>query len=287
MLKLIIYKDKITTTQWEPELNDWIENDIKTLDNPITKYFDRYVFIKDDVTVEDFMKHLEYYEKDIDFCFSGYNNDVPLRPFLDEMREEVSEEMSSDLADIELVWQGEILNNTICVFGHILAFLSEDKLKEVGEENDLPHDVSWLPINVWKHCKMSLNDVILINNLGTVEDITDELVYEGYHYWTFFDIVSNFLADITINGTPEERNKIASQIVNKQYDVKEVAKNQEQATYWMSFLETELEEMKLTMEDAVDGEDYERAEIIKKDMESVEKELGDLREEVERYRVKK
>jgi hypothetical protein len=287
MLKLIIYKDKITTTQWESELNDWVENDIKILEGPITKYFDRYVFIKDDVTVEDFMNHLEYYEKDIDFCFSGYNNDVPLRPFLDEMKEDVSEEMSSDLGEIELVWQGEILNNTICLFGHILAFLSDEKIKELGEENDLPHDVSWLPINVWKHCKMSLNDIILINNLGTVEEITDELVYEGYHYWTFFDIVSNFLADITINGTPEERNKIATQIINKQYDVKEVAKNPEQATYWMSFLETELEEMKMHMEDAVDGEDYEKAEVIKKDMEAVEKELGSLRDEVEHYRGKK
>ena len=32
MQKIIIYKDKITLNQWESDKNDWVENDIKTLD---------------------------------------------------------------------------------------------------------------------------------------------------------------------------------------------------------------------------------------------------------------
>ncbi|TXI88444.1 MAG: hypothetical protein E6Q36_05640 [Chryseobacterium sp.] len=100
MLKLIIYKDKITTTKWEEELKDWTEHDISTLDQPITKYFDRYVHIKEDVTVEDFMRHLERYEKDIDFCFAGYNNDVPLRPFLDELSEEPKDNIGKEYRKI-------------------------------------------------------------------------------------------------------------------------------------------------------------------------------------------
>lgn len=287
MLKIIIYKDKITATQFETELNDWIEYDITTLNQPLAKYFNRYVYIKEDVTVEDFMNHLERYEAEIDICFAGYNNEVPLRLFLEEMREEPKEGIGSDYSDVELVWQGEILNNTIGIFGHLLAFLSEEKTNEVGEENATPINLNWLPINVWKHCKFTASDIIMINNLGTIDDLQDELFFEGYRHWTLFEIISNFLTDITFNGTPEQRNKIASQLANKDYDVKEVAKNQEQAAYWFSFLEAELEELQEKLNEALETEAYEDADKLKKDIDAVVKELEVLREEVERYNIKK
>ena len=287
MQKIIIYKDKITLNQWESDKNDWVENDIKTLGGPITKHFSTYVLIKDDVTVEDFFNHLEYYEKDIDYCFSGYNNDVPLRLFLDEMRQEIEDDKKGDFSDVELIWQGEILNNTFCLFGHVLAFLSDKKIEEVGEDNNVPHDISLLPINCWKDCLFYANEVVLINNLGTVEELTDDLVFEGYHYWTLFDVISKFIAAISLNGTPEERNKLASQIVNKQYDVKEVAKNPDQANYWLTILESELEELKISSSNAIESEEYERAEVLKKDMESLESEIKILKEEVKKYKINK
>lgn len=287
MQKIIIYKDKITLNQWESDKNDWVENDIKTLGGPITKHFSTYVIIKEDVTVEDFFNHLEYYEKDIDYCFSGYNNDVPLRLFLDEMRQEIEDDKKGDFSDVELIWQGEILNNTFCLFGHVLAFLSDKKIEEIGEENNVPHDIGLLPINCWKDCLFYINEVVLINNLGTVDELTDELVFEGYHYWTLFEVISRFMSAISLNGTPEERNKLASQIVNKSYDVKEVAKNPDQANYWLTFLESELEELKISSSDAIESEEYERADVLKKDMESLESELKILKEEVKKYKINK
>jgi hypothetical protein len=286
MLKLIIYKDKITATQWKPEIEDWIENDIKTLDSPITKYFNRYVFVKEDVTVEDFLKHLEYYEKDIDFCFSGYNNDVPLRLYLDDMRTEIDVEKICVCDELEMVWQGEILSNTICVFGNLLAFLSEEKAAKLAPENNVAYNVNYLSINSWKHCKFVLNDTILINNLGSIEDMTDDLVFEGYHFWTLFDIISSFLSEITMNGTPEERNKTALQIANKDYDVKEVAQHEEQANFWLIFLESELEEMQLGLSEAEESEEYEQATVLKKDIDVIKKELKELKYEIKKYKKK-
>jgi hypothetical protein len=131
------------------------------------------------------------------------------------------------------------------------------------------------------------NEVVLINNLGTVEELTDDLVFEGYHYWTLFDVISKFIAAISLNGTPEERNKLASQIVNKQYDVKEVAKNPDQANYWLTILESELEELKISSSNAIESEEYERAEVLKKDMESLESEIKILKEEVKKYKINK
>ena len=71
MVKITIYKDKITATKHNKDENTYTEHDISKLDGSILKYLNRIVDIKLDVTVEDFMKHLERYEKDIDYCFSG------------------------------------------------------------------------------------------------------------------------------------------------------------------------------------------------------------------------
>lgn len=283
MLRLIIYKDKITTTKWEEEKNDWSEHDISALEAPITSYFDRNVEIKQDVTVEDFMNHLRRYEKDVDFCFYGFSDGIPLKLYLDEM-EEVSE-ITHDLGEIELCWEGEILSDELMLFGYLRAYLTPEKIEELGELNNIPHDISFLPINVWKKCLLRFNERILVHNLGEIDNINSELVFDGYKAWTFFDVVSNFVADITMNGTPEERNSKADSFVNKKYDVKEVAKDREQAQYWMDFLIEELAEMKEQMKTTLENEEYENAEVLQKDINAVAAELKTLKEEVEKNNI--
>lgn len=283
MLKLIIYKDKITTTKWEEEKNDWTEHDITSLKEPITAYFDRNVEIKQDVTVEDFMNHLRKYEKDIDFCFYSFSDGIPLKLYFDEM--DSPTDVAHDLGEVEMCWEGEILNDELMLFGYLRAYLTPEKIAEVGEMNNIPHDISFLPINVWKNCYFRFNEGILVHNLGEIDNINSELVFEGYKAWTFFDVLSNFIADITMNGTPEERNSKAESFVNKKYDVKEVAKDREQAQYWLDFLEEELKEMNEKMRETLENEEYENAEVLQKDINAVTEELKTLKEEVEKYNL--
>jgi len=279
MLKLIIYKDKITTTKWEEENNDWSEHDISLLDAPISAYFDRNVEIKQDVTIEDFMNHLKRYEKDIDLCFYGFADGIPLKLFLEEM--EKPTDITHEFGEIEMSWEGEILNDELMLFGYLRAYLIPEKVVQ----NNVPHDISFLPINIWKNCFFRFNERILIHNLGEIDNIHSELVFEGYKTWTLFEVISNFIADITMNGTPEERNKKAENFVNKKYDIKEVAKDKLQAQYWLDFLETELEEMKEQMKTTLENEEYENADVLQKDINAVTEELKILKEEVEKYNL--
>lgn len=279
MLKVIIYKDKITATKWDDESKIWAEHDISKSDGPIVKYLNRMVEIKPDVTVEDFMLHLEKHESVIDYCFSDYMNDLSIRIFLDEMKKETA---TTDLEEVVLCWEGEVINDDLVIVGYLMAWMKEEKIKELGEEYDQPHDISFLSLQIWKKCKFSLSEGIMINNFGDMNNMTSEIVFTGFYRWTLFDVISNFLSDLSINGSPEERDKLFLQMQTKKFDIKEVANNPEQAEFWMAFLENELSNLKALLSDCLDEEEYEKVPKLKKDILTVEKEINELKEEIKK-----
>lgn len=285
MLKVIIYKDKITATKWDEDAKIWSEHDISKSDGPIVKYLNRMVEIKPDVTVEDFMLHLEKHETVIDYCFSDYMNDLSLRTFLDDMNKESIE---TDLEEVVLCWEGEIINEDLVIAGYLMAWMKEEKIKELGEEYDQPHDISFLSLQIWKKCKFSLSEGIVINDFGDISNISNmssinnEIIFSGFYRWTLFDVISNFLGDLSINGSPEERDKLFAQMQTKEFDIKEVAKNIEQAEFWVAFLENELANLRALLSDSLDEEEYERVPKLKKDIASAEKEINELKEEIKK-----
>lgn len=279
MVKVIIYKDKITTTEWQEKEQNWVEYDISKLDAQFTKYFNRIVEIKEGVTVEDFMNHLEKYEPLIDLCFAGFMNDVPLRPFLDEMKEDV--ENKTDIEEVEMAWEGEILNEDMAIIGYLRGWLTDKKIEEIGQEFDVPHDLGLLPISVYKKCQLNLNENIVINDLGKIEDLKKIEVFDGFYSWTLHEVIANFLSDLTLNGSPEERNKLAEELQTKKFDVKEVSRNKDQAEFWLSFLQAELNDLNYAIGIATEEENYEQASKLKKDIDAVEAELKSLEKEIE------
>lgn len=279
MLKVIIYKDKITATKWEDEAKLWIEYDISKTDGPIVKYLNRVVEVKPDVTVEDFMLHLEKHESVIDYCFSDYMNDLSLKTFLDDMNKESTE---TDLEEVVLCWEGEIINDDLVIVGYLMAWMKEEKIKELGDEYDQPHDISFISLGVWKKCKFSLNDGIMINDFGDMVNMKNDVIFSGIYRWTLFDVISNFLGDLSINGSPEERDKLFAQMKSKKIDIKEIAKNPEQSEFWIAFLENELENLKILLASSLDEEEYESVPKLKKDIVLAEKEIGELKEEIKK-----
>jgi hypothetical protein len=278
MSKIIIYKDKITAT--EQQGNEWIEKNISKSDDHLTVYFNRLVEIKPDVTVEDFMRHLEKHEILIDYCFSGFTNKVPLRLFLNEMEKESGD---TDIGDVELIWEGEILDEELVIMGFLRGWLKKEKVEELGQQYDIPHDISFVPINLIKNCKFVLNEDMIINNLGDINEMKKEVLFYGFYKWTLFEVISNFLGDLMVNGSPENRDKLYSQMENKKYDIQEVSKDRSQADFWLSFLEAELEDLKHSMTYALENEEYENASKLKAQIDAVRIELRDLQVEIDKH----
>jgi hypothetical protein len=279
MIKITIYKDKITATK-RNEDNTLSEHDISKLDGTILKYLNRVVEVKPDVTIEDFMKHLERYEMAIDYCFSDYLKGHPFRLFLDDMNLRESE---TDLEEIELCWEGEIINEDFIMIGYLRGWISDEKIKELGPEYEFPQEVNFIPIHVWKNCLFRLNDNIIINHLGDEETLEKEVVFAGIYSWTLYEVISKFLEELSLNGSPNERDELLVLMENKKYDVKEIAKNAEQTEFWLAFLKDELKDLRTLMENSNEVEDYEQSNILKKEIEASEKELFNLIEEVKKY----
>lgn len=286
MLKLIIYKDKITINKWEDNSNSWGEFDILKLEGSITKYFNKVVEIKQDVTVQDFMNHLERYESIIDYCFSDYLKQVPFRKFFDDMNKDGE---GSDFCDVELCWEGEIISGNLAMIGYLRAWLKDEKIQELAEESkispeqfEVPHEVSLMPIHMWKDCNMFLNEHIIINDLGEVNVLKRDVLFSGFYRWTLFDVISQFFQEISMSGSPDERDKIFSDIKDKKYNVKEIAKSKDQYDFWLVFLEQELIDLNKSMDLALENEEYEKAAKLKFDIETSEKELLELKEEIKK-----
>ena len=277
--KIIIYKDKITSTDWDKESGTWVEKNIAHTSGSIPKYFNRVVEVHPDVTVYDFMKHLETYESVIDYFFSDFSKEIPLRLFLNELEKDAPE---SDLEDVELFWEGEIIEAGLSVTGYLRGWLPESKVKELGEEYDIPRMVNFLPINTWKNCKFMLSEYLPIIDFGSNEEIRNELVFEGLYRWTLFEVISNFIAELS-NGSPiEDRDKLFSEMQNKQFNIQEVSADREKSDFWLFFLASDIEETKLLMDIALEKEEYEKLAELKLKLESAESELKKLSEAIDK-----
>jgi len=275
MFKIIIYKNKLTSTSWDDITQSWLETEILATDS-LTKYFHKIVEIKEDVTVEDFMYHLDKYEKDINYCFAGYMDSIPLKLYIEDMKKEPVKE--TDIKEVELFWFGEILNEELNILGAVRGWL-KDAAKDKGLNVEVPYGLEFTPLNTWKHCPLILNENIVINDFGDIEAMTKNVVFDGFKVWTLHDVISNFLCDLTENGSPEERDALVNQIENKKYNIHEVAQDAEQTEFWLGFLQAELEDSKMLMEKALDEENYEEAARLKTTIEILTKEIIDLKKE--------
>jgi len=284
MQKLTVYKDKLTVTKWEENNKSWAEYDISKLEGSIAKYFNKIVEVKSDVTIQDFINHLEKHESIIDYCFSDYLKDIPLRKFIDDMNKQ---EADTDFGEVELCWEGEIINDDLAIIGYLRAWLKDEKIKELGEEYEVPHDIALLPIHVWKTCKFILNENIIVNNLGEMSDLKKEIVFAGFYRWTLFEVISHFLEELCMNGAPEDRDKLYAEMEDKRYNLKEIVKSKEQSDLWLAFLGQELKDLNVMMDSALESEDYEKASKLKVDIEETKKELLELKEELKKNGAEK
>lgn len=276
MFKVIIYKDKITSTLWDDKTQAWLEIEILESE-PLSKHFHKLVEIKEGVTVEDFMLHLEKHERDIDYCFAGYMDSIPLKLYLEDMRKEPVR--GTDIKEIEMFWFGEILNEEISIIGAIRGWLFEEAAKEKGLNPDVPYGMEFTPISIWKKCPFVLNENIVINDFGEIEAMSETMVFDGFKSWSLHEVISNFLCDLTENGSPEDRDTIVSQMEGKKYDIHEVSQDKEQTEFWLGFLQAELNDSKAAMDKALEEENYESAAKLKTTIEIIGKEILELKKE--------
>lgn len=285
MIKIIIYKDKITYVDWDVESQNFHEYEIGK--EGLTRHFNKIVEIKPDVTIEHFVRHLEKYEQIIDLCFSSYSDGIPLRKFIDDMEKETK--IKSDISTVELIWEGDMVNEDLVIIGYLRGWLTEERIQEFGPDSDVPHDLSFVSLSAYKSCILTLDENIVVHDFGSTMDLKKmveeekEVILDGFYSWTLYDVIANFLSDISSNGSPEERDALATQVQSTKFDAEEISKNKGQAELWKVLLESKIESLQKDKEVATEEEDYERASQLKKEIELLVTNLRDLLNAIKKH----
>ena len=285
MINIIIYKDKITYVDWDVESQNFHEYVIGK--EGLTRHFNKIVEIKPDVTIEHFVRNLEKYEQIIDLCFSSYSDGIPLRKFIDDMEKETK--IKSDISTVELIWEGDMVNEDLVIIGYLRGWLTEERVQEFGPDSDVPHDLSFVSLSAYKSCVLTLDENIVVHDFGSTMDLKKmveeekEVILDGFYSWTLHDVIANFLSDISSNGSPEERDALATQVQSNKFNAEEVSKNKGQSELWKALLESKIESLQKDKEVATEEEDYERASQLKKEIELLNTNLRDLLSAIKKH----
>jgi len=286
MYKVIIHKHKITFNQWDNEKQDWYEEDIKD-SGPISKFFSKTVEIQSDVTVEDFMKHLQTYEQDIDFCFAGFTNGVSIKLFLEEMNKEPDSVF--EVKEVQLFWFGEYLDSNLKIDGGLIAMLTKETAKEKGLDHEEPFGLEFIAINNWKTSPLKLNENVIIVDFGCPGDHEqkEEVILDGFKYWNLFEIISSFLYVLSENGSPKQREEKIAILESQKFDVDNLGTNKAQVELFQRYLQEEIECIRSKMEVAVNEEKFEVAAELKAKTTILKEELKKLNIELVKLNVAK
>lgn len=279
MQKVIIHKDKITLAIFDEAKETWHETEISKDGERLGKYFNKLVEVKEDVKVEDFMNLLHRHEQEIDYCFSAFMDELPFSLFYADMNSGVGEG-NSDLEAVEMFWSIEIINNELIMLGTLRGWLSEDRAKELDVSMDIPHDISFLSLSLWKNAFFEVNEFYTLRDLGHIDNLEEKILHEGINRWTLFELIRDFLCEITVNGSPEQREKLLEEMEKKSYDINELAKDKEQALFWLDVLQGETDDCKNQIQRALDEEEYEMVSSLKNKLKILEQEIADINGEL-------
>lgn len=281
---LKINKSKISVIETEENSENFIEKNIEDLKHPISRYFSYIVEIADDVTIEDFMNHLRKHSEVIDSCFYSYIQGESIVQYCDLANKEPGEKYFVDI--VELFWATELYEDQYCLFGTFHGMIKDEKNLnnlEEGDLNSFPLDLT--PINNWKHCKIIINDTIRVSY---VDESNENDIIRLKNKWTLFELLQHFLAELMCYGSLENQQKEIESFNSSQlkYEGFRVDPNfadkldKEELTAFIEEVEMQIEITKSALEVAVEEDDFESANELKKETEELSLELEKMRKKL-------
>lgn len=281
---LRINKNSITSFELNEKTEKFEEKNIKDLNYPFTRYFSQVVELADDLTIEDFMYHLKNYSEIIDLCFYGYTNGESIVQYCDLASQDCEEKYFVDT--VELFWATELFEDEYCLFGTFHGTITQEenyKHIEANRSNSFPLDL--IPINQWKHCKMIINEVI---RASSIDEDDQSQILKLRNRWTLFELIEYFLYELMCYGSVENQAKeIESYKENKtkyegfRVDPEFAEKlNKEELIAFVGEIESQIELTKEALKIAVEDDDFESANELKKEGEELESELSKMKQKL-------
>lgn len=224
MEKVIITSTKILFAKWNGTSEEWEEMDITKLDKPISWYMPHVIEVRQGVTIEDVLRVLGKFEDQVDTVYAGYMENCKLRDLLNEIDKEADNDLTDKLECIEFYWNTNLipLEDDVAEF-RLHRFASFRGIIPSGAEEDFEDDemslileeyyeMSIVALRNFKLVPIELNDLVQYIEPEDDTIMLEESILDCSEDWTFHDFVSCLLTELSIYGTPEEKEKLITEM---------------------------------------------------------------------------
>lgn len=219
-----IYKDKIIATVYNSETKREEEINIIEQDESLLNYFKDKIEIDKNVTVLDLMKFLQRENHVIDTVFFSWNGGIPIKVFLDWVKEHPGEENKSFKKVIFTQFVAKVEDKVELV-----------KSVTVEDYKNESYGLDLSPISEWYHLPIEIDPDVEIE-------------------FSLFDFLAVFLDELTYYGRPENQISQTKEILETLKEFNEASS--EPITFTLEQLQDKLNQ-------ALQREDYEAASILR------------------------
>lgn len=232
---------------------------------PIYVYFQNIVEIDNKVTLGDILHTLIAYEADIDSMFMGCTHGKRLRPYYEEMIQAPAKKRT-DLSHLEITWAADFYRaDNLNHDNELYMSLHVNGVSKDGEGANY-FALSRAHLNDWKHLKVELNDLLMVNDFIISQssetgksEIHVVTLLEARKEITLYDFISGVMAELTMFGYPEQRDE-------KFDDINGIIQNAEDESW-----ENDLQQKERELSEAIEAEHYERAAKLKMEIDNLKK----------------
>jgi hypothetical protein len=278
------YKDKITTFVFDDLKGDFLETDINELCLPLNRHLSKFVDFEEDFTVKDFITHLNNHKKDIENIFSSYMNNVSFDEIYEEILQEKEPDYLDDINELEIVWETDLFKDK-----EIKEYFIHERISYIGvyfDENENEEDeiyiksMNFMPMRNWKDLPISINRFITYQEINYNERTNNfskpKNKLAGLKSVSLFQLISGFLSELTIYGSPKTQLEISKKINSKIEEMKDSGK--ESFEFSIPFDDLETDEFKsknstklleIELKKALEEEEYLRAKQIKEKLDKL------------------
>lgn len=232
MEKVIITSTKILYAKWNGVDEVWDKTDITKMEKPISWFLPHPVEVADGVTTQDLLLLLGKHEEHVDLVFAGYMQDCKLKDLLLELEKEPTDPTLGEKLDcIEFYWNVNLipidddvaefrLHKFPCYRGNLVSGEEEDFDDETAsliiEEF---HDLSLVPLKNFRDVPIAVNDLAEFLDPGEDDELLEASILDAAYEWTFFDLVSCLLTELSLYGTPESQEAMISEIAKESEEI--------------------------------------------------------------------
>jgi len=260
--KVILKPDGFYVNEYDESLS---EASFSPAEGPIFLYLQDLVTIDKGVTVENLMNTLMSHEDEIDILCFGFSKGHKMRPFYEEMCQ-VPKIRRGDLTSVEIGWTADYYRsdrrgqpNELCL-SMVVSGVSKKWRRETTY-----HNLSEMPLNEWKHLPVILCDIMRITDVvfekgpSGRNETSFVNIMEAKKDITLYDMIGGFIETVTWFGDPSKREEHLQ-------DLERIVSGDD-----MEYAAVSLEDKEYELRKAISLEDYERAVVIKQEIEYLKK----------------